>query len=146
MTRISTLQLLRFGLWALAAVATNTLPTELARAQSATAPNSGASGQVASATTSKPGSETDVLQEGWRSEYERPIYFIETREEFICAWCKLSNGHLITQPHSLSPATPRVFRHPREAEVIGRVVGIAMRLHDWERENSHNGKKAARLH
>jgi iron complex outermembrane receptor protein len=63
MTRISTLQLLRFGLWALAAVATNTLPTELARAQSATAPNSGASGQVASATTSKPGSEIDVLQE-----------------------------------------------------------------------------------
>ena len=89
---------------------------------------------------------TEVLQEGWRSEYERPIYFIETRKEFICAWCKLSNGHLITQPHSLSPATPRVFRHPREAEVIGRVVGIAMRLHDWEPDNSHNGKKAARLH
>jgi iron complex outermembrane recepter protein len=63
MTRISTPRLLRFGLWALVAVVLNTLPTELARAQSAAAPTSGASGQVASATTNKPVSETDVLQE-----------------------------------------------------------------------------------
>ena len=89
--------------------------------------------------------DTKVIHEGWRSEYERPIYFIETREEFICAWCKLSNGELMIQPHPLSPANPRVFRHPREAEVIGRVVGIAMRLQEWRPESSHNGKHAARL-
>src|SRR6185437_8808510 len=69
-----------------------------------------------------------VFNEGWKSEYERPIYFIETREEFMCAWCKLDRGQLITQPHPLSPATPRIFRHPQQAEVIGQVVGLAMRL------------------
>jgi len=89
--------------------------------------------------------ENEVLQEGWRSEYERPIYFIETRDEFICSWCKLSDGHLLTQPHPLSPAIPRVFRHPQEAEVIGRVVGVAMRLQDWQPDESRNRKAVPRL-
>lgn len=87
-------------------------------------------------------SRTEVLSGGWRSEYERPIYFIETREEFICAWCKVSDGHLITQPHPLSPATPRVFRHPQDAEVIGRVVGLAMRLDALDSGSSRNGKNS----
>ena len=88
---------------------------------------------------------TEIINEGWRSEYERPIYFVETREEFICAWCKVSNGNLITQPHPLSPVAPRMFRHPQEAEVIGRVVGIAMRLGDWEPERVRPLRIAARL-
>jgi transcriptional regulator with XRE-family HTH domain len=76
-------------------------------------------------------SRRQVINEGWKSEYERPIYFLETREEFICAWCNLSHGQLITQPHPLSPASPRIFRHPQQAEVIGQVVGVAMRLNEW---------------
>jgi transcriptional regulator with XRE-family HTH domain len=88
---------------------------------------------------------TEIINEGWRSEYERPVYFIETREEFICAWCKLSQGQLMTQPHPLSPATPRVFRHPQEAEVIGRIVGIAMRLGDWEPDKMAVKKTPVRL-
>ena len=76
-------------------------------------------------------SRTEVLKEGWRSEYERPIYFIETREEFICSWCNISDcDQLVIQPHPLSPVAPRVFRHPQDAEVVGQVVGVAMRLGD----------------
>lgn len=86
---------------------------------------------------------TRVANEGWRSEYERPIYFIETRQEFICAWCKVSTGQLMTQPHPLSPATPRVFRYPQEAEVIGQVVGIAMRLDDWKPEQFSSARKSS---
>ena len=82
-----------------------------------------------------------VTNDGWRSEYERPLYFIETREEFICAWCKVSDGLLMIQPHPLSPSTPRVFRYPQQAEVIGQVVGIAMRLDDWKPESFGTGKK-----
>lgn len=74
---------------------------------------------------------TRVINEGWRSEYERPIYCIETREEIICSWCKVDNERLITQPHGLSPAMPRTFKHPQEAEVIGQVVALAMRLDEW---------------
>jgi len=69
------------------------------------------------------------VREGmWRSEYERPIYFIETRQGFHCCWCSVQGGTITLQPHPLSPAPVRVMQHPSEAEVIGQVVGVAMRL------------------
>lgn len=73
-------------------------------------------------------SKRAVLEHPWRSEYERPIYFVETREGFTCAWCSLRLNSLVLQPHPLSPAPVRVLKHPQEAEVIGQVVGIAMRV------------------
>jgi hypothetical protein len=70
-----------------------------------------------------------VVQEGgWRSEYERPIYFIETRDGFLCSWCSINGNQLFVQPHPLSPVTPRILKHPQDAEILGQVVGIAMRL------------------
>jgi transcriptional regulator with XRE-family HTH domain len=66
----------------------------------------------------------------WRSEIERPIYFVETREGFLCSWCSVRPGEIVLQPHPLSPVLPRILKHPQEAEVIGQVVGIAMRLID----------------
>jgi len=77
------------------------------------------------------GSRDKVLDGGWRSEYERPIYFVETREGHICCWCTLTPEEIILQPHPLSPVPPRVFCYPQEAEVIGQVVGVAMRLGEW---------------
>lgn len=64
----------------------------------------------------------------WRNEFERPVYFVELREGFRCSWCLRENGRLILQPHPLSPCAPESHRFPGEAEVIGQVVGIAMRL------------------
>lgn len=69
-----------------------------------------------------------VRNSGWRNEYERPIYFVEVREGYRCSWCMQEGPRLILQPHSLSPCTPEIRRHPDEAEVIGQVVGVAMRL------------------
>lgn len=69
-----------------------------------------------------------VVEGQWRSEYERPIYFVETREGFTCCWCSLRPNSLILQPHPLSPTPVRVLKHPQEAEVIGQVVGVAMRI------------------
>ncbi len=66
----------------------------------------------------------------WRSEYERPIYFVETREGFVCCWCSVTEEELLIQPHPLSPAAPKSLRHD-EAEVLGQVVGVAMRLGEW---------------
>lgn len=78
--------------------------------------------------------KTQVVKDGWRSEYERPIYFVETRDEFICSWCSMGDGdQLLIQSHPLSPVAPRMFRCPQQAEVIGQVVGIAMRLDEWRR-------------
>lgn len=67
----------------------------------------------------------------WRSEYERPIYFVETREGFVCSWCHVQRDTIVLQPHPLSPVPVRMLRHPQEAEIIGQVVGVAMRLGDW---------------
>ena len=75
-------------------------------------------------------SRNKVLEGGWRSEYERPIYFVETREGYTCCWCTLGREEIILQSHPLSPVPPRVLRH-HQAEVIGQVVGVAMRLGEW---------------
>jgi hypothetical protein len=53
---------------------------------------------------------------------------VDTRRSYTCSWCQLEDGHLILQSHPLSSACPRVLRYPSEAEVIGQVVGLAMRL------------------
>jgi transcriptional regulator with XRE-family HTH domain len=72
------------------------------------------------------------VEEGqWRSEFERPIYFVETREGHVCCWCSVRRGEIVLQSHPLSPVLPRILKHPQEAEVIGQVVGIAMRLVEW---------------
>ncbi len=76
-------------------------------------------------------SKNQVVNEVWRSEYERPIYFVETRQGYTCAWCTQKNGQLILQPHPLSPVPVRILACPREAEVVGQVVGVAMKLGDW---------------
>ena len=72
-----------------------------------------------------------VIEKVWRSEYERPIYFIETREGYTCSWCTIKGEQLILQPHPLSPVAPRILKYTQEAEVVGQVVGLAMRLGEW---------------
>lgn len=75
--------------------------------------------------------KSKIQEGGWRSEYERPIYFVETREGYVCSWCSLLGGQIVLQPHPLSPVPVRILKHPQEAEVLGQVVGVAMSLGDW---------------
>jgi len=70
----------------------------------------------------------EVENEGWRNEYERPLYFVDFRRGYRCSWCTLDRGRLVLQPHPLSSCVPEYFRYPDEAEIVGRVVGTAMRL------------------
>ncbi len=72
-----------------------------------------------------------VQDGGWRSEYERPIYFVETRSGHTCCWCAIAGEDIILQPHPLSPVAARVLKFPQDAEVIGQVVGVAIKLGDW---------------
>jgi transcriptional regulator with XRE-family HTH domain len=69
-----------------------------------------------------------VVESPWRSESDRPIYFLETRSGFRCGWCRLQDGQLTLQPHPLSPEPVRIYRHPQEVDVVGEVVGVAMQL------------------
>jgi transcriptional regulator with XRE-family HTH domain len=69
-----------------------------------------------------------ILPIKWQNEHERPIYFTELRGEFICSWCEMSRGYLSAVPHPNSKCEVRRFAYPREAEIVGRVVGVTMRL------------------
>lgn len=75
-------------------------------------------------------SDTKIAEGPWRSEYERPIYLVELRSGFVCCWCEVTGTDLILKPHPMSPEKTKVVRFGRgaEADIIGRVVGIAMRL------------------
>ncbi|MGC2332305.1 MAG: hypothetical protein WA581_12690 [Candidatus Acidiferrales bacterium] len=64
----------------------------------------------------------------WRTEFERPIYFVELRDGYLCSWCELSRGQLMVIPHPQSRQAVRHFAHPSQAEVVGRVTGVAMRI------------------
>jgi transcriptional regulator with XRE-family HTH domain len=68
----------------------------------------------------------------WRTEFDRPIYFIELRDGYICSWCQLDRGQLMVIPHPQSLQSVRHFDYPSEAEVVGRVTGVVMRIVDEE--------------
>jgi len=66
----------------------------------------------------------------WTNEFQRPIYFLMTREGYVCGWCELDadSDWLTLIPHPLSPASSRRWRYRREIESIGRVTFVAIRL------------------
>jgi transcriptional regulator with XRE-family HTH domain len=84
-------------------------------------------------------SRNKVADGMWRSEYERPMYFVETREGFTCCWCTVRGGQITLQSHPLSPVPVRTTRYPQDAEVLGQVVGIAMHF-DWRADSSPSTK------
>lgn len=73
-----------------------------------------------------------VVQGKWEDEDHRPIYFVELRGEFICSWCEMLDGDLNAVPHPKSKCKVRRFAYPREADIVGRVIGVTMRLVEAE--------------
>jgi len=83
----------------------------------------------------KPGSFVEIdpelrnpRQRAVRSEFERPIYFVDVRAEYACSWCEVLDDKLLLIAHPLSPVRTRSFAYPKEAEIIGQVTGVAMRI------------------
>ncbi len=71
-----------------------------------------------------------IENENWANEYDRPMYFIEVRDGYRCGWFHQDGPRLLMQPHPLSHCMPEAWRHPEEAEVVGRVVGMVTRLNE----------------
>lgn len=63
-----------------------------------------------------------------RSEFDRPIFFVDLRAEYACSWCEVIDDKLLLIAHALSPVKTRAFAYPQEAEIIGQVTGVAMRI------------------
>src|ERR1700723_2327764 len=74
------------------------------------------------------GNQRKVLPVHGENEHERPIFFTELRDEYICSWCEIREGHLLAVPYPNSRCEIRRFPHPREADIVGLVTGVAMRL------------------
>lgn len=65
---------------------------------------------------------------GWRTEFERPIYFLELRDGYACCWCELRGKELVLIPYPSSRCSTSVVRFPSEVDIVGQVVGVAMRF------------------
>ena len=71
----------------------------------------------------------------WRTEFERPIYFVELRDdEFVCSWCEQQEGQLILVPTPQSGAKTRYVRYPADAGIVGRVTAVMMPIAEMVRE------------
>jgi transcriptional regulator with XRE-family HTH domain len=66
----------------------------------------------------------------WKHEFQRPIYFLMTRDKYVCGWCELDRASdwLTLIPHPLSPVSSRRWKYRKEIESLGRVIVVAIRL------------------
>jgi transcriptional regulator with XRE-family HTH domain len=66
----------------------------------------------------------------WTHEFHRPIYFLMTRDCFVCGWCELDKNTdwLTLIPHPLSPASSQRWKFRTEIECMGRVIVVAIRV------------------
>jgi transcriptional regulator with XRE-family HTH domain len=80
--------------------------------------------------------QTSIAASGWNTADERPIYFLETRDAYMCGWCTVRGDQLTIQFHPASSAESQKFKHPEEIEVIGRVIRVAKSLEEQTRPRS----------
>ena len=73
-------------------------------------------------------SKNKVVDAQWQNEYERPIYFVQTRQGFTCCWCDQEGANTVLLPHPLSPVRARTVRSDRDVEILGQIIAVAMRL------------------
>lgn len=72
--------------------------------------------------------DTKIQTSRWETEFDRPIYFLHLQDSCACGWCELDKGTLAIIPYSVSRCPVRMFKYPGEADVVGRVTGLAMPL------------------
>jgi hypothetical protein len=60
----------------------------------------------------------------WKTIQERPIYFVWHERGYSCTWCHLTNDTLLTVPHPTSRQPVMMFKIPRAATVLGRIVHV----------------------
>jgi len=71
---------------------------------------------------------TKIYNSGWHTEFERPIYFFELRKGYACSWCERQGRQLVLLPHPASGCSSKSLQYPDEVDILGQVVGIAMRI------------------
>ena len=81
--------------------------------------------------------QTKITKGVWLSEHDRPIYFTELRDNcYACSWCELDGSQLLLIPSPQSQMPIRHVRYPQDAEIIGRVTVVTMRIADSQQDPS----------
>jgi len=70
----------------------------------------------------------------WHSDFDRPVFFVELRERYICCWCEMHNSQLILIASQQSQLRAQHITYPMDATIIGRVTGVAMTLIEAQSE------------
>jgi hypothetical protein len=60
----------------------------------------------------------------WKTIQERPIYFVWHEQGYSCSWCHLVRDTLFIVPHPTSRQPVMIFKMPRAATIIGRIVHV----------------------
>jgi transcriptional regulator with XRE-family HTH domain len=68
------------------------------------------------------------IQADCGNEFERPIYFLEFRNGYRCAWCQKEGMRVLVLAHPMSKLPIESFSLASEVEVVGQVVDVAMSL------------------
>ena len=68
----------------------------------------------------------------WQNEFERPIYFVELRDSYVCSWCELVGSDLILIPSPQSRTRVQHVRFREDAKVVGRVIGVTMQIAEMQ--------------
>jgi len=76
--------------------------------------------------------QNKVKAGNWQNEFDRPIYFVELRNGYACSWCELDGNQLILIPCPQSRGQIRQLRYPNEADIVGRVTAVTMRIAEVE--------------
>ena len=89
--------------------------------------------------------QTKISAEKWKTDFDRPIYFVELRAGYVCSWCQVDRGQLLIIPHPHSHQDVRRFDYPSQAEIVGRVTGVTMRIVEEQSphamETVHRGRE-----
>jgi transcriptional regulator with XRE-family HTH domain len=66
----------------------------------------------------------------YSNEFDRPIYLLDTREGYVCAWCDLEQEGMMVRivPHPLGQTHFGLLKYGKDVEVVGRVIFVAMSL------------------
>jgi hypothetical protein len=73
-------------------------------------------------------SQTTVDPGGWQNVFDRPIYFVELRDSYVCSWCEPREGRMLLIPYPESKSPVREVRFPGDSEIVGRVTAVSMRI------------------
>ena len=72
--------------------------------------------------------QSKVKAGNWQNEFDRPIYFVELRNGYACSWCEVDGSQLILVPCPQSRGQIRQVRYPTDADILGRVTAVTMRI------------------